>query len=405
MVIGENLVTALNSLKAHRLRSFLTALGIIIGVTTVVGIFSLTTGLSNTVERQFKSLGTDLISVSRYPWIQTGGSREELRRRKRLKLEDADAIAGLPHVEVVAPTSYAGKRVGYRGTWIGRKTICGTNQHFPYIENYEIEYGMFFTFQDFRRNRDVAVLGWDVAEDLFGGDDPSGKEINIGRRKFLVTGVFKKKGSILGSSLDDQVFIPVSTMFKHYGARNVSLTISAVPTSAADMDRAIEEIRTLMRVRRKVAPDAEDDFAINTSEDLIERFRAISVGAFGVVLGVGGLSLLVGGIGIMNMMLISVTERTREIGIRKAMGARRRQVLQQFVIEAGTLSLLGGLIGIGLGAGIGYLVAATTPLLAEVTWWSILVAVGFSAGIGMFFGVFPAMRAAQVDPIVALRYE
>jgi len=405
MVLGENLITALVSLRTHRLRSFLTALGIIIGVTTVVGIFSLTTGLSKSVENQFRSLGTDLISVSRYPWVQTGGSREEYRRRKRLRLEDAEAISRLPHVAVVSPTSYIGKKLGYRGKWTGRKTVAGTNEHFPFVENYEIASGMFFTGEDVRRRRDVVVLGWKVVEDLFGGAGAVGKQINVGRRKFVVLGVFKKKGSLFGGSLDDLVVIPVTTMFKHYGSRNVSLSISAVPTSRQEMAKAIEEIRTVMRVRRKVKPGAEDDFAINTSEDLIQKFKAISVGAFGVVLGVGGLSLLVGGIGIMNMMLITVTERTREIGIRKAVGARRRHILLQFVMEAGTLSLIGGLVGIGLGSGIGHLVAALTPLPAAVTWWSILIGAGFSAGIGMFFGVFPAMRAARVDPIVALRYE
>ncbi len=394
---------SVTTLLANKLRSSLTMLGIIIGNASVIAMIGVGEGAQKFVAKELESLGPNVLFV-------LPGNRETQRitfdMPKTLVLEDAEAVATqVPTVVGVAPEVNSREVVTYRN----RNTsinIIGTNSNFLPVRDFETAKGRFLSDIDIRRSNQVTVLGADLAERLFGNVDPVGEQMRIKNATYQVIGVLEPKGSSLGTDYDDAAFVPVTTMANRivgrtspYGIPLTYLVVSAKSTES--VDAAEFQIRNLLRLRHQLT--GEDDFTIRSQKDALETVGRIT-GALTIMLGaIASISLFVGGIGIMNIMLVSVTERTQEIGLRKAIGATQQDILLQFIIEAVILSAVGGLLGTGLGIGGILLVGALSPLEAGISPVAIAVAVGVSGGIGLFFGVVPARRAAQLDPIVALR--
>ncbi len=401
--IGEGIRMATGSLRMHKVRAILTTLGIIIGVMTVITIISLIQGLNRAVSKQIAGLGANVFYVQKYPWF-AGEEWFEYRNRKNLSIEDAQAIAELcPSVENVAPVLYSGKVIKFKDRSTERVDIRATTPSHQDVSNTTVERGRFFTQTELNHRRQVCIIGQTIVEGLFPDESPLGDHIRIGGRKFLVVGIQEKKGSMFGQDMDAVAIIPITTFQKLFGTRrSVSIMVEAKPKL---FEMAKDEVTSLMRRRRHILPKEKNDFAINTQDTIMNVYKSLTSIAFLVMIGVSSISLLVGGIGIMNIMLVSVTERTREIGIRKAIGAGRKDILFQFLIEALILSGIGGIIGIGLGGGAGKLVSALTPLQAVIPLWSIILGLGFSSAVGLIFGIWPAAKAAKLNPIVALRYE
>ncbi|MEO0114982.1 MAG: ABC transporter permease [candidate division WOR-3 bacterium] len=413
MKFRETLLLSFETFRSHRLRSFLTILGIVIGVMTVITILSLIQGLNASVESQIQSLGSNTIFVQKFSWGM--GSRfdiDELRKRKELTLEDAEAIAKLPAVAKVAPQKdYEVSTLTYRGNKVTRVEVIGSTPDLQYTANYSVEAGRFFNQEDHRRKNRVCVIGGYIVDNLFPYEDPIGKQLNIQGHKVLIIGILARKGSFFGQTQDNVIIMPLTTFEKifpkptGFAAVFRSLTIQVMPKSGKKVDEAIDQIREVLRRRRGLGYDKPDDFGINTQETLRQIYKNITNIAFIVVIAVATISLVVGGIGIMNIMLVSVTERTREIGLRKAIGASSRDILNQFLYEAVSLSVIGGGIGIALGIGIAKIISLISPLKAAAPFWTIILGFGFSAGVGIFFGIYPANRASKLNPIEALRYE
>ena len=410
-VIREVVNMAFESLKSHKLRSFLTVLGITIGVLTVIGMVSIIQGLNKSFLRELESAGSDLIIVSKYKPIQVGRRSEEERKRKDLTYEDALAIEKeCPSVKAVAVdlvvTIWQNPVVKYRNIKSRDTLIVGINEKWPEVVSvYLPKEGRFFTKSEIIHKAQVCLLGYETAEILFSHTSPIGKEIRIGDRKFTVVGVLSKRGEIFGQSRDNLVTIPITTLMKHFPYRKEDIEILAIPVKHELMFEAIEEITNVLRKRRKVPVGEKNDFEIYTQDTILDLYNQITGAAYLVMIVISSIGLLVGGIGVMNIMLVSVKERTREIGIRKAIGARNSDILTQFLIEAIFLTGTGGVIGIFLGFMIALMVKLLTPLPASITLWSVALGFFVSISVGLFFGVFPARKAAKLDPIVALRYE
>ncbi len=403
MNLRESFWLGIDALKAHKLRSLLTTLGIIIGISVFIGIVSLITGLDSKIKGELSAIGSDVIYVQKFPWVHTGSSWWEYRGRKNLTLDDADAIQRLcPEVEEVGASQWQVATVKYMDKKMKNVSVEGTVPIWQQIERHWTERGRFLTGADLERRKQVCVIGHDLIEGLFEKEDPLNKWIKLGGDKFLIVGILEEKGQIFGNSQDNKVVVPITTFQKIYGKRR-SITIMALPRG--DKEKAIDEIRSVLRRRRGVPWGKPDDFAVNTQDLLMEMYNRITGGVKAVMIGVTCFSLMIGGIGIMNIMLVSVTERTREIGIRKAVGARKSDILQQFLLEAVVIAGVGGVIGIGLGLGGAKLISLAVHLPAAIPIWLVLVGLGVSCGVGLFFGIFPSMKAAKLDPITALRYE
>jgi len=401
----ECVALALASLRANKLRSFLTLLGTIVGVTAVIAIISLIQGMNAYVSNALMSQGANVFTVDKYGFILSEEEFRDAAKRSDLTVADAEAIAALSrsaaHVKVENERS---DDIRLGTTRLRRIPVKGVHGDYAEVDRSELLEGRHLTQNDMSRRRAVTVLGHEVWEKLFDNRSAIGHEVRIGDFKYLVVGVAAKKGSVFGQSQDNYAIVPLSAWQKVYGSRG-SVSISVAAIDEASFELAQDEARAILRARRGVAPGKPDDFGIVTAEMFMDLYRNFTSAAFIVLVGVAGLSLVVGGIVIMNIMMVSVTERTREIGIRKALGARRRDVLMQFLVEAATLSLTGGAIGVMLGIGLALLVAAISPLPAAVSWVAILLGLGMSTGIGLLFGIYPAARAARLDPIVALRFE
>ncbi len=403
MDIFESVKMAVTTLTSNRLRSTLTMLGIIIGNASVITMVGVGQGVQELANKQFGSLGPNVLFV-------VPGNRNTRRipsdQPKTLVLADADAIATqVPSVKAVGPQLNTRQVVSYGGqsTFTG---IIGANPPYTSIQSFEIAKGRFVTDLDLKRDSLVIILGADLAQRLFGDSEPIGQQVRVQNLSFQVVGVMAPKGASLGSNLDDSAFMPITTMAHRligktspYGIQVNFIAVSA--RDAASVDAAEFQITNLLRLRHKII--TEDDFTVNSQKSILAVVSTITVGLTLLLAAIAGISLLVGGIGIMNIMLVSVTERTQEIGLRKAIGATQRDILVQFIIEAVILSATGGLLGIGLGVGGILIIGAATPLKAVVSPIVIAIAVGVSGGIGLFFGVVPARRAARLDPIVALR--
>ncbi|MGA2774069.1 MAG: ABC transporter permease [Bryobacteraceae bacterium] len=401
---------ALRALRVNRMRSALTMLGIIIGVAAVIAMVGVGAGATARIQQQIQSIGSNLIIVMPGS-VSTNGVRLGSGAVASLSEDDAKAIAAeCPSVALTAPTVRGGVQVVYgNNNWA--TNAQGVTPDYMTIRDYTMLSGQFFTTQDVDAAAKVAVLGETVAENLFGDSDPTGQVVIIKNVPFTVAGVLTPKGqSPTGQDQDDVILLPISTaMQKVIGANRAnaqavgSLMVQAISPQA--MDQAIEEMEALLRERHRILPGLEDDFTIR---NLTEVFQAQETSAqvMSILLGaIASVSLIVGGIGIMNIMLVSVTERTREIGLRQAVGAKTRDILLQFLVEAVTLSLLGGIVGIAVGLAASVLISHFAKWSTAVSPLSILLAFLFSALVGVFFGYYPARKAAFMDPIEALRYE
>ena len=404
---------AFAAIRAHKMRAFLTVLGVLVGVATVIAMVSIITGLNKSMAQQIESLGSDVIYVTKHEiGIQFEGPSEEERNRPVITFEDALVVQELcPSVEAVSPQNWGpgAKTVKYKDNKVSRFQLIGVMPSYEVVNNNFVQEGRFFTESDVNYRAKVTVLGRDVVEVLFPNLDPIGKEISIaGRnfapRRFRVIGVMEERPSILGESQNNFLLLPYDTYKKLYPEEK-ELLLVAKPRRPELMEQAIDEITQVMRIQRGLAADKPNNFAIATQDDLMDMYRNITNAIYMVMVVISSIGLLVGGVGVMNIMLVSVTERTREIGIRKAIGARKRDVLWQFLIEAMTLSGSGGILGIIIGLLVGQLVAAVTPLAAGVSLFWIVLGFSFSVSVGLIFGIYPAYRAAKLDPIVSLRYE
>lgn len=397
---------ALESIWANRLRSFLTLLGVIIGIAAIVATAAVIHGLNRYVAEKLSNLGKGVFVVQRFGIITNRQDfLDAARRNKRLLPADARAIAErVPGAEIVGWEVHATADLE-RGEHVIRDTdIGGVTPAILEIEPYEVDQGRLLLQHEEDHAAAVAFVGHEVAQRLFPNVDPIGKELRIGGARLVVVGTAAKKGSFLGFSQDNYVKIPFSLHQKLYGTLG-SVNISVKAREPARLEETIDEVRAVVRARHHLRPGAPDDFGILTAEGINDLWRNLTQTIFRVALFVVGISLVVGGIVIMNIMLVAVVERTREIGVRKAVGASQRDIVQQFLVEAVLLSCLGGAIGIAIAYAVAELLAANTPLPAEFPPWAPPVAFAVCTAIGVFFGIHPARRAAHLDPIEALRSE
>ena len=409
----ESVRMAIDTLRANKLRSGLTVLGIVIGVMTVIVISSVISGLNSTVSDMVASMGTNVLWIFRFPVIGVRPTTEMLTR-KQLTFEDAMAIGTLPHIVAVEPSlRYQNFDFGGHGLvtakYGGRKVesliLGGNTQAGADVNQWSIHVGRFFTQGDMERAANVTVLGHDTAEDLFGEEDPLGKEVNIEGRTYTVVGTLDKQKFSLGGGKnpnDNAAFFPITT-FHHLHPEILDYWIAARFDSQDNKPLAIDEIRELLRRRRKVHNDAEDNFEIFGPDSLTRLWTQITSSLFLLMFGLSAVGLMVGGVGVMNIMLVSVTERTREIGVRKAIGATKQTILLQFTTEAITLCAVGGAIGILLGTIFGFGLRFVISSSISIGW--IAFAFASSCVIGLVFGIYPAWKAANLNPIEALRYE
>jgi putative ABC transport system permease protein len=413
--LAENLRFALTALRAHKLRAGLTIVGIVIGVWTVIAMVALVTGFNRNAKDAFTSWGTTLVQFQKYEPRFGGGHRipEEERNRKDLTIEDAEAISRLaPSIAAVSPERYywGTPAVKGNGNEANAPRVGGVTQNYAICNNWTIGDGLNISEIDVLHARDVAVIGVDVVNALFKGKDPLGQYITVAGKRMRVIGIFGKKGSgAFGDQPDNLVMIPITTFDKYFpqfkNSKGDTLHIATIPRTSELVERAIEEGTSILRMRRKVPFDKPNDFAIFTAEKMIQQMNAVTNAISGVMVLIAAIALVVGGVGVMNIMLVSVTERTKEIGLRKALGALRRDISLQFLTEAMTLTALGGATGVGLGLLTAVVVRNVSPLATATPLWSVLLGLGVSISIGLFFGLYPAVKAARLDPIEALRYE
>jgi putative ABC transport system permease protein len=405
MTFSEAVLIALSSLRANRLRSLLTLLGIVIGVMTVIAVVSFISGLNDYVAEKIFNLGPDVFIVSRTPFVTVSvADFIEAQKRKNLYLEDMEAVRqACTDCKAVGASVTARSRVKYGREFLD-PSIQGYTAEVPNILGNELEAGRLLTEYDVEHARNVCVIGADVVDYLFPFVDPIGKTVMINDRPFQVVGIGTRQGSVVGQSRDNWATIPITLHQKIWGSRR-SIQIYAKAASETRLEAAENQARLALRARRHLSYTANDDFSIGTNQNFLQIWSNISRAFFAVTIAIASISLIVGGIVVMNIMLVSVTERTSEIGIRKAMGARRHDIMIQFLVESATLALAGGVIGIVLGSSIALGVSWFTPLPAAIKWWAVALGLFVSTTVGLFFGIYPATRAADMDPIVALRHE
>jgi putative ABC transport system permease protein len=406
MGFGEAVLIAAASLWAHKLRSVLTLLGVVIAVTSVIAVVSFINGANRYVAERVFSLGADVFVLQRGSAIVTNIEQfQEIQKRKNLEWDDYLAVReGCTSCAAVGASVGRRVEVRYGANSVLDSSLRGLTPSMARISDFELAAGRYLTDGDLNRAAPVCVIGWDIVANLFPGVDPLGKPIRAASVTCEVIGAGKKLGSTLGQSRDNYVLIPISAYQKTYGTRQ-SLTIWGKSAGAEGLERTVDEARQLMRGRRKLGYFAKEDFSIETHDSFLSVWSGISSAFFLVVIGIASISLVVGGIVIMNIMLVSVTERTSEIGLRKSLGARRSDILAQFLIESATIAAIGGLWGILLGILLAKGVSWVTPLPSAIEPWSVLAGLLVSTSVGLFFGIYPASKAARLDPVVALRAE
>ncbi len=403
----EAIKLALSSLRAHKLRSFLTLLGVIFGVMTVVAVAAVIEGFFRYVDRTVTAdLGTNTVVLDKFGIIT---SFEEFinanRRNKDLTLSDfAYLQERMTLAQFIGAQASSNAEIRSAEQNMTGVSVRGMSASMINIDTTQTEYGRFISEGDDERRRFVAIVGSEVADNLFNNRQVVGREIKIDGMPFEIIGVAKEQGSFFGQSRDDFIMIPLSVYQKLWGNRR-SLSISIKAYDNANLQDVQDQIRMLMRARHRLSYNDKDTFGLVTADAINNFVQALFGIIAAVALGVTSISLVVGGIVIMNIMLVTVTERTREIGIRKSLGARRHDILMQFLVESTTLSLVGGFIGLGIAYGVSLILVRFTPVPAELPIWAAVLAIGVSSGVGLVFGIYPAWKAAKLDPIVALRAE
>ena len=404
--ILESIAIALQAIWTNKLRSFMTVLGNIVAVTSIVTVVSLIQGMNAYVTKAIISdVGADSFTVQQFGITRSDEEFDRVRNNPRITLDEADAIRRFsPVVSSVMAQAQRRGQVIYKDTTLDSVQIQGVTREYVNFSTFDAERGRMMSPTEVERNRPVAILGWQTADRLFGQADPIDKVIRIEGVHFRVVGVSARKGSFLGNSQDEFAVIPLGAYMKLYGARQ-SLALIVKPRDPSVIDAAMDDATVALRVARGLKPTERDNFGLFTSDTLLGLYRQATTGIFAVLVGVVALSLVVGGIVIMNIMLMVVSERTREIGLRKALGARRKDIMSQVLTESVTLSTFGGVVGIALGFLVARVISSLTPLPAELQVWSVVLGIGITAGVGLFFGAYPASRAARLDPIEALRRE
>jgi putative ABC transport system permease protein len=420
-LLGEVLTMAVETLRANKMRSALTILGVVIGITSIVSVTALLRGFDESFKDLFRQIGPTTMFVAKFTFVSRsqGKSFRDLIKRPNITVGDAAALEASPLIQSVA-LQFGGtigrrsERFTYGNVATKAMGIFGASANYGQTNSIPLESGRVFTQAEVDRRRPVVVLGHAPGTTLFPNTDPIGKQVRIGRTLYTVVGVFGKRPNPLGGSGPDEfAIIPHTTWNKVYGADALrifgivhrDIMIVVIPREGVTQQAAMREVQDIMRARHGLKLDQEDDFDIATQAALFKVWDSISSGIFMALVVISSIALMVGGIGVMAIMTISVTERTREIGVRKALGARRREILWQFLIEAVFLTSLGGLVGVIAGASIGWGVSALSGFPISLPWWSFAIGIGFSAAVGIFFGIFPAFKAARLDPIEALRYE
>jgi putative ABC transport system permease protein len=409
MLNMEVLRIAIDALRAHKLRSFLTLLGVIIGVASVIAVVSVVQGLNDYVTAQVMEFGSTSFSVSKFS--QGFNSLDDYWRESRrhdLTLEDMAAIEdACAHCQLVSGIYSENKTVKRNNKTAENVELRGVTVNAPFIGAVmELSEGRHFAPSDIEHAQDEVIIGADIADRLFGlGEDPLGKEITVDGRVFTVIGLAERKGQFLGAPQDNFVRIPITVFRKMYNTSARSLTIQAQARTPQEMATAMDETRVILRSRLHRAYGDDDGFSMATAETFLDLWGRTTSAIFMVMIFVASIALVVGGVVIMNIMLVSVTERRKEIGIRKALGARQADILKQFLAESVILSAIGGGLGIGFGILIALVVSWTSPLPASIRLWSVIVAVVVASAIGIFFGIYPARAAAKLDPVVALQSE
>ena len=403
ILIHEMVRVALNAIRANKLRSFLTTLGNVVAVSSIITLVSLIQGITEEVESMILSqLGSDAFLVDRRGIVMSEEDIERTRNNPRITFDDAEAIRRFaPSVTAVMAEGRRGGEVRYRERVLESALIQGVTEDFVRFSTFNAETGRLMTPSEVRRRRNVAVLGRDAAERLFGTLDPIDRQVRIRGVPFRVVGVSRRQGSSFGQSQDEFAVIPLGAFQRLFGSRS-SIGLRVQPADPAEIDRAIGEATVALRIERRLKPAEDDNFGIFTSETALGIFNQATTGIFAVLVGVVGLALVVAGIVIMNIMLMAVSERTREIGLRKALGARRQDILWQMLSESVALSVLGGAAGTALGAAAAAALDRFAPVPAVVHPWSVVLAITMTAAVGLFFGLYPAARAAALDPIDAL---
>jgi putative ABC transport system permease protein len=406
MVFGEALRLALQSLWANKLRSILTLIGVVMGVASVIMVITLTNTANDYMGTKITGYGADVFTVQREGLIFGPDDYAKFQKRKIVKLEDYEAIReGCTRCKSVGTSLSRTGKVVHNGRSTTDTELRGYTDTMFALSNTNVALGRALTEADIEHGTHNVVVGYDVVDDVMGDGDPLGQEVRVDGVPYTVVGVGERQGKTFGQSQDNWVAVPISAYQHTYGG-NDSLTVYVRANGDAKvMERAEDEVRVIMRTRRHDAPGADDSFEVQTNDTFLDLWKQISQLFIFIVLALASISLVVGGIVIMNIMLVSVTERTREIGIRKALGARQKDVLLQFLIESGLMATLGGVIGILIGVGVAAAITQIFDITVNVSIGSVLLGMFMATGTGVFFGVYPASKAAKLDPIVALRSE
>ena len=404
----ESAIIALDAIWGAKLRSLMTVLGNIVAVTSIIAVVSLIQGLNASVKQAIlNEAGADSFSIQQFPITRSDEEFDKVRSNPRVSLQDMHAIRRYDSnlITAVMADSGARGRITYRDKSIDGMSVTGVTSDYVNFSSYDAERGRLMSPTEVDSSRPVTVIGWQTADRLFGADtDPLDKIIQIEGIHFRVVGVSAKRGSLLGQTQDEFAVIPLSQFQMMFGSRR-SLEVMVKPRDVAMIASAEDEATVALRVARRLKPKQPDNFGLFTSDTILDLYHSATSGIFAVLIGVVGLSLVVGGIVIMNIMLMVVTERTREIGLRKALGARRSDIMSQMLTESVVLSMFGGVIGTIFGAIIALVISSFTPIPAAIEAWSVALGIGITALVGLFFGLYPAMRAARLDPIEALRRE
>jgi putative ABC transport system permease protein len=403
----ESVGIALRAIWEYKLRSFLTVLGNIVAVTSIIAVVSLVQGMNAYVTNAIVSdVGADNFTIQRFPVIRTQEDEERTRNNPRITLMEASAIRRFSdNVGAISAQASAGATMAYKSQAVDGAQVTGVSPEYVDFSTYDVDRGRLISPVEISTNRPVAVIGWDVADKLFGQADPIDKVISINKVHYRVVGVHKKKGSAFGNSQDNFAIISLGNFQKMFGNRMGGLQLLVKPREPEVVKAAMDDATVALRVERRLRPKDPDNFGMFTSDTLLAIYNTATQGIFAVLIGVVALSLVVGGIVIMNIMLMVVSERTREIGLRKALGARRRDIVWQILTESVTLSTFGGVVGTFFGFILATVISKVSPLPSTVQVWSVVMGISVTAVVGLFFGLYPAMRAAKLDPIEALRRE